>query len=144
MWEIPFVFLVLVLALASFIWEKFPPDLTALIAFGLVLATGIVSPQEGLSVFSNPAPITVGAMFIISAALDKSGLIDKLGSLLKGMSNLRYAPFLLFIMLIAGTVSAFINNTPVVVVMLPIVLSLSKNMNIPGSKVLIPLSYASI
>ena len=144
MWEIPFVFLLLILALASFVWEKFPPDLTALLAFGAVLAAGIVTPQQGLSVFSNPAPITVGAMFIISAALDKSGLIDKIGSLLQGMSKLSYAPFLLFIMLIAGCVSAFINNTPVVVVMLPIVLSLSKKMSIPGSKVLIPLSYSSI
>ncbi len=143
-WEIIFVFALLALALASFIWEKVSPDVTALSLFAILLVSGLLPAEKAFSVFSNPAPLTVGAMFIISAALDKCGLIDRLALSLQGISKFTYRPFLLFILLIAGTLSAFVNNTPVVVVMLPIVLSLSKKIGVAGSKVLIPLSYASI
>ena len=143
-WEIAFVFALLVLALASFVWEKLPPDVTALSLFAILLVSGLLPSEKAFTVFSNPAPLTVGAMFIISAALDKCGVIDTLASSLQGLSKFSYRPFLLFILLIAGTMSAFVNNTPVVVVMLPIVLSLSKKIGVAGSKVLIPLSYASI
>ena len=143
-WEILFVFALLALALASFVWEKLPPDVTALSLFAILLATGILPSEKAFSVFSNPAPLTVGAMFIISAALDKCGVIERLAMGLQGLSRFSYRPFLLFILLIAGTVSAFINNTPVVVVMLPVVLTLAKKVGVAGSKVLIPLSYASI
>ena len=143
-WEIFFVFALLALALASFAWEKLSPDVTALSLFAILLVSGLLPADIAFSVFSNPAPLTVGAMFIISAALDKCGVIDRLALSLQGLSNYSYRPFLFFILIIAGTVSAFINNTPVVVVMLPIVLSLSKKIGVAGSKVLIPLSYASI
>ena len=143
-WEILFVFALLVLALGSFVWEKLPPDVTALSLFAILLVSGVLPYEKAFSVFSNPAPLTVGAMFIISAALDKCGVIDTLASSLQGLSKFSYRPFLLFIMLIAGTMSAFVNNTPVVVVMLPILLALSKKIGVAGSKVLIPLSYASI
>ncbi|MDG2256739.1 MAG: SLC13 family permease, partial [Opitutaceae bacterium] len=143
-WEILFVFALLVLALGSFVWEKLPPDVTALSLFAILLVSGVLPYEKAFSVFSNPAPLTVGAMFIISAALDKCGVIDTLARSLQGLSKFSYSPFLLFIMLIAGTMSAFVNNTPVVVVMLPIVLTLSKKIGVAGSKVLIPLSYASI
>jgi len=143
-WEILFVFALLALALASFVWEKLSPDVTALSLFAILLVSGILPSDKAFSVFSNPAPLTVGAMFIISAALDKCGVIDQLALSLKGLARFSYRPFLLFILLIAGFVSAFINNTPVVVVMLPIVLMLSKQIGVAGSKVLIPLSYASI
>lgn len=143
-WEIAFVFALLALALVSFVWEKLPADVTALSVFAILIATGILDSNEAFSVFANPAPITVGAMFILSAALEKTGVISSLSQSLQGLSKLNYRPFLLIIMLIAGIVSGFINNTPVVVVMLPIVLSLSAKIGVAGSKVLIPLSYASI
>lgn len=143
-WEIIFVFALLALALASFVWEKVSPDVTALSLFAILLLSGTLSPEKAFSVFSNPAPLTVGAMFIISAALDKCRIIDQLALGLQSLSKFSYRPFLLFILLIAGCLSAFINNTPVVVVMLPIVLTLSKKIGIAGSKTLIPLSYASI
>ena len=143
-WEIAFVFGLLVLALVSFVWEKLSPDVTAISVFAILLIFGILDPQEAFKVFANPAPLTVGAMFIISAALDKCGLIDTMAASLGKLAHLSYLPFLFLIMLIAGFVSAFINNTPVVVVMMPIVLSLAKKIGMSGSKVLIPLSYASI
>ncbi|MDQ8204546.1 SLC13 family permease [Pelagicoccus sp. SDUM812003] len=143
-WEIAFVFALLLFALASFIWEKLPADVTALSVFAILLATGILDSKQAFSVFSNPAPITVGAMFILSAALEKTGVINSLTRRMQGLSKFSYRPFLLVIMLIAGIVSGFINNTPVVVVMMPIVLMLSNKIGVVGSKVLIPLSYASI
>ena len=143
-WEIAFVFALLALALASFIWEKVPADVTALSVFAILLATGILPSSKAFTVFANPAPITVGAMFILSAALEKTGLIDLLAQTLQGLSKLSFRWFLLVIMVIAASVSAFINNTPVVVVMMPIVLTLSSKIGVAGSKVLIPLSYASI
>ncbi|EDY80835.1 Citrate transporter superfamily [Verrucomicrobiia bacterium DG1235] len=143
-WEIAFVFAILILALASFVWEKLPADVTALSVFAILIASGTLSSEKAFSVFANPAPITVGAMFILSAALEKTGVIATMSQSLQGLSRLNYRPFLLVIMLIAGIVSGFINNTPVVVVMLPIVLSLSNKIGVAGSKVLIPLSYASI
>ncbi len=142
--EIAFVFVLLGLALVSFVWEKLPPDVTALSLFAILLVTGILPAQDAFSVFSSPAPITVGAMFIISAALDKCGVIERMAQALEGLAKLSYIPLLVVIMLISGCVSAFINNTPVVVVMLPIVLSLSHKIGTAGSKILIPLSYASI
>jgi len=143
-WEIAFVFALLLLALVSFVWEKLPADVTALCVFAILIASGVLDSQQAFSVFANPAPITVGAMFIISAALEKNGIIDSLSQKLRGLSRLSYLPFLLVIMLLAGIVSGFINNTPVVVVLLPVVLALSKQIGVTGSKVLIPLSYASI
>jgi len=143
-WEILFVFALLVLALASFVWEKLPPDVTALSLFSILLVSGILPSEKAFGVFSNPAPLTVGAMFIISAALDKCGVIDRLAIGLQGLSKFSYKPFLLLIMLLAGTASAFVNNTPIVVVMLPVMLTLAKKIGVAGSKVLIPLSYASI
>ncbi|MBK1876397.1 SLC13 family permease [Pelagicoccus mobilis] len=143
-WEIAFVFVLLVLTLVSFVWEKVPADVTALSVFAILLASGILSSEQAFKVFSNKAPITVGAMFILSAALDKTGLIASMSQKLQGLSKLTYRPFLLIIMVLVGILSGFINNTPVVVVMLPIVLTLSSKIGVAGSKVLIPLSYASI
>jgi len=143
-WEIVFVFGLLLLALVSFVWEKLSPDVTAISVFAVLLAFGILDPKQAFTVFSNPAPLTVGAMFIISAALNRCGIIDAMAASLGKLANLSYLPFLFLIMLIAGSVSAFINNTPVVVIMMPIVLTLAKKIGSPGSKVLIPLSYASI
>lgn len=74
-WEIIFVFALLVLALASFVWEKLPPDVTALSLFSILIVSGIISTEKAFSVFSNPAPLTVGAMVIISAALDRKSVV---------------------------------------------------------------------
>lgn len=143
-WEIAFVFGLLILTLVSFVWEKVPADVTALSVFAILLASGLLDSEQAFRVFSNPAPITVGAMFMLSAALDKTGLIASMSQKLQGLSSLSYRPFLLVIMVLVGVLSGFINNTPVVVVMLPIVLALSSKIGVAGSKVLIPLSYASI
>ena len=143
-WEIFLIMVLLVGALVSFALEKVPPDVTALSLLAVLLATGLLSMDQALQSFSNPAPLTVGCMFIISAALEKCGLIDRLAIHFEGITRLGYGRFLLILILVVALISAFINNTPVVVVFMPVVLSLSRKLGVPASKLLIPLSYASI
>jgi di/tricarboxylate transporter len=143
-WEIAFVFLLLVLTLASFVWEKFPPDVTALTLFTVLMLTGLLSTETALTVFSNPAPITIGAMFILSAALVKCGLIDRVSAMVERAGVLPYPLVIIVILVIVATLSAFVNNTPVVVVFLPVILGLARKMKLAPSKLLIPLSYAAI
>lgn len=143
-WEIAFVFLLLLATLASFVWEKIPPDLTAMGVFVVLLASGVLTTEQAFSVFSNPAPLTVGAMFVLSAALVKCGAIGRLSTLVEQSAGWPYALVMAGMVLIVGGVSAFINNTPVVVVFLPVVLSLARKMQLAPSKLLIPLSYAAV
>jgi len=150
-WEIIFVFSLLVLAIISFIWERIPADLTALTVFGILLFVSMLTNSEHLptldgmlSVFSNSAPLTIAAMFIVSGALEKTGAIDLITSYLRRLVKLPYRGFLFVMVIGVAAVSAFVNNTPVVIVLMPVILSLSREMGIASSKLLIPLSYASI
>ncbi|MDP0499707.1 MAG: SLC13 family permease [Verrucomicrobiota bacterium JB022] len=150
-WEIAFVIFLLLASLGSFIWEKIPTDVTALMVFAVLLLVGqlpfahaLPSVGDLLAVFSNPAPVTIGAMFILSAALEKAGVIDKLAGWTDGMAKLGYRGALVAMILMVATISAFINNTPVVVIFMPVVLGFARKIKTPASKLLIPLSYASI
>lgn len=143
-WEIAFVFALLVIALACFVWEKFPPDLTAMGLLVIIVATGLLPIEKAYSVFANPAPLVVGAMFVLSAALVKCGVVDRISAMIEGSAKLPYAIVLLVLIFFVAGISAFVNNTPVVVVFLPVVLSLARRMNLAPSKFLIPLSYAAV
>ena len=94
-WEIAFVLLVLAAAVVSFILEKIPPDLTALVVFAVLLGAGLTLPTEDLpgmetilGVFSNHAPLTVACMFIVSAALSKTGAIELITIFFRRFSGL--------------------------------------------------------
>ncbi|HRI82436.1 MAG TPA: SLC13 family permease, partial [Opitutaceae bacterium] len=143
-WEIALVFVLLVSVLGCFVWEKFPPDITALGLFLVLIATGLLSKENAFSVFANPAPLTVGAMFVLSAALVKCGAIDRISGLIEGSARWPYAAVMLVLVVVVAAISAFINNTPVVVVFLPVVLKLARKMQLAPSKLLIPLSYAAV
>lgn len=150
-WELIFVCLLLLGALASFIWERIPTDMTAILVFAILLLAGMLPFSESLpgmdqllSVFSNPAPLAIAALFILSTALERCGLIDELAGVLDRLTRLGYHGLLLVMILLVAVISAFINNTPVVVIFLPVILTLSRKIKTPASKLLIPLSYASI
>ncbi|MFA6962604.1 MAG: SLC13 family permease [Opitutaceae bacterium] len=143
-WEIALIFFLLAATLVSFVREKIPPDLTALALFVAIIATGLLSPNKAFSVFSNPAPFTVGAMFVLSAALVRCGAIDLLSGFVQKSAGWSYPVVMFILVLLVATISAFINNTPVVVVFLPVVLGLARKMNLAPSKLLIPLSYAAV
>tara|TARA_B100001248_G_scaffold258594_1_gene242983 strand:- start:1699 stop:3516 length:1818 start_codon:yes stop_codon:yes gene_type:complete len=150
-WEIIFVCALLIGAVVSFVLEKLPVDLTAMAVFGLLLVVSVLTHsaylptiEDYLDVFSNPAPLTIAAMFILSTALDKCGAIEVVAQSLGKLAGLGYRPFLFILLLVVAIMSAFINNTAVVVVLLPVVLSLARKTDQAASKFLIPLSYASI
>ena len=143
-WEIALVFTLLAATLVSFVREKIPPDLTAITLFVALIATGLLAPDKAFSVFSNPAPLTVGAMFILSAALVRCGAIDLLSGFVEKSTRWSYPVVMFILVMIVAGVSAFINNTPVVVVFMPVVLGLARKMKLAPSKLLIPLSYAAV
>lgn len=130
--------------LVAFAMERRPPVVIATVGAVLMMALGYVSPKELLSVFSNPAPITIGAMFVLSGALLRTGALEAIsGWIIR--RTLRH-PRLAVGEIGAGTVaaSAFMNNTPVVIVMIPIVKRLARVLKISPTRLLIPVSYLSI
>jgi di/tricarboxylate transporter len=143
-WQIGLVFALLIGAIVAFVREKVAPDVVALTVFVIIALTGLVSVHDTFAVFSNPAPLTVAAMFVLSAALVRCGALDYLSSIFEKASVLPY-PIVLFLLVgLVAFVSAWINNTPVVVVFVPVVLSLARKMGLTPSKFLIPLSYGSV
>ncbi len=139
-----FVCFLLIVVFAAFVREWFPPDMVAMGAFVLLMVSGVLTADEALSVFSNPAPIIIACMFILSAALERTGTIDALGGWFEKAAGSREKRILIVLMAVVAVLSAFVNNTPVVVVFLPIVLALSRKHNLVASRFLIPLSYAAI
>lgn len=142
--EIVLTLTVLILALISFVVEWLPVDLTALSVTVLLMVLGLVTPNEGISGFGNSATITVMAMFILSAGITRTGVIQIVRDLLIKWGG-KHPTQQIFIMgAIVGPISAFINNTAVVAIFLPIIEDWCKQQKMPLSKVLIPLSYSSI
>jgi di/tricarboxylate transporter len=142
--QIVIVLVLVVVVFFGFIRERLPPDIVALGAVAILLATGILNVKDALSVFSNSAPITVAAMFVLSAALERTGVIDGMGRLVSRAAHWPPVVALGAIMGCVMVMSAFINNTPVVVILTPVVITLGRAMNAPPSKLLIPLSFAGI
>jgi len=138
------VFCILGATFIFFVREWLPADLVALAAFALCIVFGMLDAKEIAGVFQNSAPLTIGAMFILSAALTRTGVIEGLAQLFQkaaGQSELRALAILAVIVL---PLSACINNTPVVVVFLPIVIGFARSASLKSSRFLIPLSFLSI
>ncbi len=143
-WEIALIFALLACTLGLFLWERFSPDLVALGLFCVLATTPLLPASDAFSVFANTAPFTVGAMFVLSAALVRCGAIDRLSSVVQRAGALPLPVVMFGLVMLVAAVSAFINNTPVVVVFLPVVLNLARKMELAPSKLLIPLSYAAV
>jgi di/tricarboxylate transporter len=136
------VLAILVGAVALFISEKYPIDFVALLVLGVLLLFGLITPQEGISGFSNPATVTVAAMFILSAGLQKTGATAVIGQLMVRFGK-NYFAALVSIMGTITVISAFVNNTAAVAVFIPLVMVVANRRKIAASRLLIPLSYAS-
>ena len=143
--EIAIVLLLVAVVFFGFIREILPSDVVALLAMGALLLTGILSVPETLAVFSNPAPITIAAMFVLSAALERTGVIDAAGRMVTRLAG-RASPIVAMLAMMCGVMvlSAFMNNTPIVVVLIPVVIQLARSLGVAPSKLLIPLSFAAI
>lgn len=140
--EIALVLAILIGAIILFVSEKFPIGLVAFMVAGSLLLFGLVTPDEGISGFSNQATVTVAAMFVLSSGLQKTGAVAAVGRLLVRLGRNHFL-VLVLIMTTVGVISAFINNTAAVAVFLPLVLAVAAKRKIAASKLLIPLSFAS-
>jgi len=128
----------------AFVREAYPPEVVAICGAALLLALGVLSVDDLLSVFSNPAPITIGAMFILSGALLRTGALDAFTRFIASGAERRPRRVLAGFAGVTALASAFMNNTPVVIMMMPAAVRLGKVLHVPSSKLLIPLSYTAI
>ncbi len=135
---------VVALVFLLFVWERYPPDVVAVGGTALLLATGVLETDSMLLVFANSAPLTIAAMFVLSAALVRTGLLERLIREARGGAQSR--PELIIPAVLGATMvaSAFVNNTPVVMVLIPVLVALGRDLEQPPSRLLIPLSYAAI
>lgn len=139
--------IVIALMLASFaamVWEKVSVDVVALSGMGVLIVTGVLAPQEAFSVFANDAAITVASMFVLSAALIRTGAIEGAARLLDRLGGGSEGRLLLVVLPVVALLSAFINNTPIVVMFMPVLIALAAKHGLNQSSLLLPLSYASI
>ncbi|WP_425639263.1 SLC13 family permease [Algoriphagus yeomjeoni] len=142
--EIGLVFSIIGLAIILFFTEKFTIDTVSIGVMVAFLLTGILNVEEGLSGFANPATITVAAMFVVSAAIFNTGLLDSFTQKLSSQAGKSHTHLLFTLMLSAGFLSAFISDTAVVALLMPAVIRLHKTDNIAPSKLLMPLSFGAL
>jgi len=135
--------IILFAAIYSFVKEKIPADLTALIAVLGLLLTGVLTPAEAFAGFSHPATIAVAAVLILSAAIEKTGALSFLAR--RVLLPLGHSELLLTaaVMVTIGILSAFVNNTAAVAVFIPIVLDVCRRARISPGRVLMPMSHAA-
>lgn len=142
-WQAWLVLSLTVAALLCLIFSHVAPYLVMMGVMTLLSVSGVISPAEALSGFANPGLITVAAMFVVAAGVHASGGIDLLGHRLLGQPTSQRGALLRIFAPVAA-LSAFVNNTPLVATMIPVVHSWSRRINIPASKLMIPLSYTAI
>ena len=136
--------LVVVAMLVTFVSERYPVEVVALSGAALMLVLGIVPEARAMAVFANPAPWTIAAMFLIVGALVRTGALDFISNRAVAQASTRPVRTLAMLTVTVLGLSAFVNNTPIVVVMIPVFMQMARAMKIPPSKLLIPLSYLSI
>ena len=142
--EIAIVLGVITLMFILFVMELFPLDVTALSILAVVLILGYISPEEAISGFANPAVITIALLFVLSHALQKSGILEYMVIRLNKLTERsRFLGLFVFLISVA-LASAFVNNTAIVAIFIPLTIRLAQKYNLSPSKLLMPLSYIAI
>ncbi|WP_225027098.1 SLC13 family permease [Xinfangfangia pollutisoli] len=134
----------LVLLFAGFLYERFAPEVTAAAVAAGFVVFGLVAEDRVLAAFSNPAPLTIAAMFILSGALVRTGLLDALANRVVAAAAQR--PVAATALFLGATLlaSALMNNTPVVLVLIPVAIRLAQSLGLAATQLLIPLSYMAV
>jgi di/tricarboxylate transporter len=127
-----------------FLREIFPTEVVAIAGVATMLVTGVLPYQAALPVLANPAPWTIAAMFIIMGALVRTGALDAFTSIAQRQASVKPRFAIGLLMGFVVLASAFVSNTPVVVVMIPVFIQLARTLDLAASKLLIPLSYAAV
>ncbi|MBM4464188.1 MAG: SLC13 family permease [Chloroflexi bacterium] len=151
--EITLTLAILAVAAALFVTERLRVDAVALLVLISLALTGLVTPAEALSGFSNPAVVTVWAMFVLSGGLSRTGVANRIGRQVLHLAGHPLLPppvrggeggLVVVIMLTAGVLSAFMNNVAVTAMLLPVVVDIAWRTGRPPSKLLIPLAFGSL
>ena len=130
--------------LAGFARDRAPPSTIAVIGAATFLLLGYVGEKDALSVFSNAAVIAIACMLILTAALVRTGVLEALASRVLDIAKKSPALAIVMLLLIATVSSAFVNTTPVVVILIPLMVTLGASIKISSKRLLIPLSYMAI
>ena len=135
--------IIILIGIFLFVKEYFTIDTSSIIIMTLFIVTGILDYKEGLSGFTNSAPITIACMMVMSYAVLNSGLLKGFRDILVKIGKKNYALTLVVFCVITAVFSAFINDSAVVAIMIPIVLQVSSKSSISASKLLLPISFAA-
>lgn len=138
------VLAILGLAIVLFATERLRVDLIAMLVLLSLILTGLLTVEEAFAGFSNPAVITVWAIYMLSEGLYVTGVADFLGQRILGVSGNNSARLTVVIMVAVGVMSAFMNNIGATAVLLPAVVAIGRKINVPASKLLIPLAFGSL
>ena len=142
--EIAIVLTILGISVVLFVTEWIRVDVVAMLVLASLAITGILTPAEALSGFSNPAVVTVWAILILSAGLSRTGVAGLIGHRMLGLAGTSEVRLIVIIMLTVGILSGFMNSIGVAALFLPVVLDIARNKKIPPSKLLIPLAFAAL
>ncbi|MEE4354486.1 MAG: SLC13 family permease [Desulfatiglans sp.] len=142
--EIVLILSILAISVLFLVMEWIPMEVTALLSLGAVALTGLVTPVEALSGFSNPAVVTVWAVFILSGGLTRTGVANAIGRIVLRMAGTRETTMIIVIMSTAGVMSAVMNNVAVAALMLPVVMDIARHTGKLPSRLLMPLAYGSL
>jgi di/tricarboxylate transporter len=123
--------------------EWIPLEATALLTMGILALTGLVPAEDALAGFSSPAVITIWAVFMLSGALDRTGVAERIGHGLKRLAGRTEIGLTAVLMLGAGLMSAVMNNVAVAALLLPVTMDLARANHIPPSRLLLPPRRAS-
>ena len=135
--------LILAAAMYGFVSERLAPDVTALLALLALLLTGVLTPYEAFSGFSHPATISVAAVLVLSAGVERTGALTYIARRLLTPIGNSERTLTVVIMVIIGAISAFINNTAAVAVFIPVVIEVCRRTGASPSRMLMPMSHAA-
>lgn len=135
---------IIAIGIFLFVSDSFSIDTTSILIMAMFIVSGVLSPEEGFSGFNHPATLTLGCMFVVSAAVFKSGLIDGLSTKIVKVARIHYIVALVVFCLISASLSAFINDSAVVAILIPLALSVCRETKIAPSRLLIPISFAAL
>ena len=135
---------IIAVAILLFVKEYFTIDVTAMLIMTLFIVTGVLAPEEGFEGFTNPATITVACMFVLSFGLFRSGVLDPLIRALVRLGRWHFLAALVALMVVAAVLSAFINDTAVVALLMPAALHMAERTGVAPGKLLMPLSFAAL
>ncbi|GEO07468.1 membrane protein [Adhaeribacter aerolatus] len=142
--ELYLTLVIICIGIFLFVKEYFSIDTTSILIMSLFIVSGVLDPEEGFSGFNHPATLTLGCMFVVSSAIFKTGLIEGLSSRIIKMAKKNYFSALFAFSLLSALSSAFINDSAVVALLIPMALLVCRETGISPARLLIPISFAAL